>query len=180
MCFRVGALGMGMYIVIAAGCGPKPPGETEGGTGSGETSGGVSTTSTTSAASSTSTEGGTTGAARCELAVGPNLEPPERDPAGCFEIEDEQGCLAKGDACTGLYGVPARCEGEAEWCAPDLETSTFLGCRPFTICKLSSKMVCTMFEDGVQAFWTQTCMPEGFGACEPGSGEQPPVCAVSP
>ncbi|WAS90113.1 hypothetical protein [Nannocystis punicea] len=71
-----------------------------------------------------------------------------------------------GDACVGLFGVPAECLGE-QWCMPEPAVQVFLGCRPFTICKPNPRLVCTASDSGPRAFHTVGCTPIGFGPCEP-------------
>ena len=159
---------------MLAGCGPQS-GE---GTGTGASSGG-STGSTTEDPTGAPTGGSTgstgedpTGAGQCELAIGP-LELPEDSPQGCLGLTDEASCLAEESGCTANYGSPARCD--AGWCLTD-PGRVFLGCRPFEICKDATLMVCRMTDEGVEAFWSERCIPPGFGRCEPGL----PVDMTSP
>lgn len=184
MAWHPGALVIVAPLLLAA-CVTRAPGETTAGDATeatgGTTSPGSTTTgstdpmptSTTASPSGTTT---TTGAEACVLVVGPSDEPPVPDPDGCFAIADEAGCKAMGDACTALFGVPAQCD-DSQWCVPDREATVFLGCRPFTICKLSGKVVCVADELGTHAFYTMSCTPMGFGRCEPGldfDGSEPP------
>jgi len=78
--------------------------------------------------------------------------------------------------------VPAsyNCESSA-WCIADPNSTTFLGCRPTTICKRRSKMVCTTTGSGVEAFWTDACVSKEFGECQPtfiaeDSMQPPAIC----
>lgn len=125
--------------------------------------------SSTSSLAETST-GMETGAGvdLCELELEPDSEALDPDPEGCYDIQDEPTCVAQTDKCMGLYGVPAsyNCESSA-WCIADPNSPTFLGCRPTTICKRRSKMVCTRTGSGVEAFWTDACVPKEFGECQP-------------
>ncbi|MDC0719179.1 hypothetical protein [Nannocystis bainbridge] len=145
----------------------------------GPTSGGT----TEASASSTEAGSSTSGPMACELVVGPSDEFEVEDPDGCFAAADEAGCLAVESQCTALYGVPMTCTDDT-WCAPDGAASVYLGCRPFTICKLNAKAVCRKGPSGVEGFWTMTCTPEGFGLCAPNLQETeasappdaPPTC----
>lgn len=117
---------------------------------------------------STSTSAETsTGSNACDLEFEAEaaLDP---DPDGCYDIEDETACVAMTDKCMGLYGASASysCEDSA-WCVTDPNASTYLGCRPTTICKQMSKMVCTTVNNVVSAYWTAGCVPKGFGECQP-------------
>ncbi|MCY0994219.1 hypothetical protein OV203_44225 [Nannocystis sp. ILAH1] len=186
MAWHPGALVIVAPLLLGA-CVTRAPGETTAGdateTTGGTTSPGSTTTGspdpTSTSATATASGTTTTGAEACVLVVGPSGEPPEADPDGCFAVADEAGCKAMGDACTALFGVPAEC-ADSQWCVRDREASVFLGCRPFTICKLWGKVVCVADELGTHAFYTMSCTPMGFGLCEPGldsdGSEPPPAC----
>ncbi|MBZ5715765.1 hypothetical protein [Nannocystis pusilla] len=140
---------------------------------------GASTSVTEAGTSVTEAGSSTTGPTACALMVGPSDEPEVDDPDGCFAVADEAACLALDDKCTALHGVPMLCTDDT-WCAPDPAASVYLGCRPFTICKLNEKAVCREGAGGVEGFWTLTCTPEGFGHCQPKLQETeasaPPAC----
>ncbi len=128
-----------------------------------------------SGGSSSASSSSSTGAEPCELTIEAE-EALDADPNGCYPIQDEQACLSKPEECTALYGTPATysCDSAA-WCVADPNVSTFLGCHPFTICKRSSKTVCKATDDGVAAFWTVTCIPTGYGECQPGFANEDPM-----
>ncbi|MDC0667882.1 hypothetical protein [Nannocystis radixulma] len=152
--------------------------ETTGSTSSTSSTGTTVTSSSVTEAGTTVTEASTstTDPIACALMVGPSDEPEVPDPDGCFAAADEATCLAVDDQCTALYGVPMTCTDDT-WCAPDPAASVYLGCRPFTICKLNAKAICRAGPGGVEGFWTMTCTPEGFGLCQPKlqeSGDSPP------
>lgn len=184
MAWHPGVLVIAVPLLLAA-CETRSPGETTAGDAT-ETTGGTTSPGSTTGDSPAPTSGpasesgaSTTGAEACALVVGPSDEPPVADPDGCFAVADEAGCAALGDACTALFGVPAEC-ADSRWCVPDGEAAVYLGCRPFTICKPSGKIVCVAVNGGIDAFHTWGCTPMGFGRCEPGldasSSEPPPVC----
>ncbi|MFZ6177132.1 hypothetical protein ACOXH8_00265 [Nannocystis pusilla] len=174
-----------MAPLLLASCVARAPGETTAGDATEATGGTTSPGSTTgdlpsrTTGPASETVASTTGAEGCALVVGPSDEPPVADADGCFAVADEAGCTAMGDACTALFGVPAECD-DSRWCVPDREALVFLGCRPFTICKRSRKIVCVVADGETNAFYTEGCTPMGFGRCEPGldasSSEPPPAC----
>lgn len=121
----------------------------------------------------------TTGSALCVLEIG-GKETFEDDPDGCYAITDEAGCLAKPEQCTTNRGYPATCTGEKQWCLSAAEP-VFLGCRPFVICKEAELIVGREFEFEIEAFWSERCIPPGFGKVTPGVPDgglgPPPACA---
>ncbi|WP_434426933.1 hypothetical protein [Nannocystis pusilla] len=184
MAWHPGALVIVAPLLLAA-CVTRAPGETTAGDAT-ETTGGTTSPGSTTGDLPEPTTGpasesgaSTTGPEACALVVGPSDEPPEADPDGCFAVADEAGCAAMGDACMALFGVPAEC-ADSQWCVPDREATVFLGCRPFTICKPSRRIVCIVADGATNAFYTEACTPMGFGPCEPGldmsSSEPPPAC----
>lgn len=115
----------------------------------------------------------------CALEVGPR-EPQEADPDGCYAVLNEAGCEAKEEQgmCTGLFGTPVSCSGDAICLA---EAAVYLGCRPFSICKMWPKLVCRTGPSGeLEVYYTTVCVPDGFGECDPQpafDGEtMPPRC----
>ena len=148
-----------LFVMLAA-CGPQS------GEGTGTETGG------SSGGPTGSTSDDPTGAGRCELAIGP-LEMVEDDPHGCLGFTDEASCLAVYGQCTAIYGFPARCD--TGWCRTASER-VVIACRPLEICKEADIMVCRMTDEGIEAFWSERCVPPGFGRCEPGleAGNGPP------
>ncbi|HEY0137455.1 MAG TPA: hypothetical protein VGB85_25400 [Nannocystis sp.] len=181
---------LAVFVLLAA-CGPQSgegtaaetgasAGMTDEGIGTSTGASTASTSGTTEDPTGASTTSGTsedpTGAGQCELAIGP-LEVVEDDPHGCLGFTDEASCLAVYGHCTAIYGYPARCD--TSWCRTASER-VVIACRPLEICKEASIMVCRMTDAGIEAFWSERCVPPGFGRCEPGLPAgygPPPACA---
>ncbi len=146
----------------------------------GEKTGGSSDSTTDASTSAASGSDDTAATASCMIEIGP-AEQPESDPAGCYAVTDEAGCLAKADLCVTNRGVPATCTAnvDKQWCLAASEP-VFLGCRPFTVCKDAELIVAREVEGEIEAFWSERCIPPGFGPATPSvpvdSSGPPPAC----
>lgn len=97
--------------------------------------------------------------------------PPEADPHGCFELQDEQACVAR-EGCMPLHGYPAACEPGAG-CLPKAEARRFLGCRPQADCGVDPRLVCGRVDSEVKPVWLlASCELPGFHDCPHGLGPE--------